>query len=450
MKAAWASRRHDAEILRLAVPALGALAIDPLVSLVDTAFVGRLGAVALGAVALGGVVFAVAFAVFNVLEYGVTPYVAHALGAGDRARAERMVSGALGVGVVVGLAVAVGLWFAAVPLLRVLGAGPELVGAAVAYLRIRALALPAVLVAMAAHGAYRGFQDTRTPLVVTGVANLVNVVLDPLLIFGAGWGVSGAAAASAIAQGLAAAVFLVLVQARRGSGLGIRWRRPDPEALGSLWGAGRALVLRTAALLAVFTAAAAVAARVSTTALAAHQVVVQLWLFLALVLDALAIAAQALVARALGAGDPSEARALADRLVALGVTAGFVLAAGLGGVAPWIGGWFTDDRAVVAAIGAVYPFVVGMQPLNGAVFVWDGVAMGAEAFGYLAVTTAASALPALALLGLVIPMDLGLAGVWWAIVAMMALRAIALASWRRRGLLAVPGDHDPGSRGVGG
>ena len=428
------TRRHDREILRLAVPALGALAVDPLVSLVDTAFVGRLGAEALAAVALAGAVFAISFALFNFLEYGVTPYVAAALAAGDRRRAGRFVLGALIVGVGAGTVVAVAVAGAAVWILRTLGAGPEVIDAAVSYLRIRAVALPAVMVAMVGHGAFRGAQDTRTPMVVTAGFNLVNVLADPLLIFGLGMGVVGAAVATAVAQVFGAAWFLLLMV--RSEVLSIRWVWPGRDALAPLWGAGRALVVRTGALLATLTIATAVAARVGTAAVAAHQIAMQLWLFLALSLDALAIAGQAMVAKALGEGARSEAKSIADRLLLFGGAAGTVLTVALLAVRPWLGGWFTTDAGVLSAFAAIYGFLALMQPLNGLVFVWDGVAIGAEAYGFLAVGTVAAGIVAVGLLALVIPLGLGLAGVWWAIVAMMVVRAVFLAWWHVHGPLA--------------
>jgi len=429
-------RRYDAEIARLAVPALGALAVDPIVSLVDTAFVGRLGATALAAVALAGAVFAVSFALFNFLEYGVTPYVAGALGAGDPEAADRFAIGALGVGAGAGIVVAIGLIVAAVPVLHVLGAGRDVLEPAVAYLRIRATALPAVMIAMVGHGTFRGHRDTATPMIVTAAFNLVNLVLDPLLIFGAGLGVAGAAIATAVAQWIGGVWFLVLLLRRGGRGLGIRLEWPGRAAFAPLWGAGRALVLRTGALLAMFTAATAVAARVGTIAVAAHQIAVQLWFFLALALDALAIAAQAMVADALGGARRDEAREVADRLLLLGGAAGIVVAVALVSVAPWVGRWFTSDVAVLAAFGAVYPFVILMQPINGLVFVWDGIAIGAGAFGFLAGSTVAATLGAGIILGAVLPLGWGLAGVWWALAAMMVLRALTLAWWHRHGALA--------------
>ncbi len=425
------ARPVDREIVRLALPALGALAADPLVSLVDTAFVGRLGADELGALGVATAVFVVAFFVFNFLAYGTTPLVAQAVGRGDREDAGRTVVAALLTAAVLGVAVVAVLETAAVPILDLLGARGEVAAGALTYLRIRALAAPAVLVVLAGHGAFRGYQDTRTPMIVTLALSALNLALDPLLIFGAGWGIAGAAWATVIAQWAAAGVFGWLLLAARREQLGIALRLPGLARVRDFLSVGRDLVVRTAALVATVTLATAVATRVGTLAVAAHQVAFQVWAFLGFVIDSLAIAGQALTGRHLGAAAPEAARATARRLIGWGLGGGVALAmlmAALGGVLP---GWFSDDPAVVDRVRGVYLFVVLMQPLNAFVFVLDGVLMGAAAFRYLAVSTVAAALAAAAVLLVVVPQGWGLAGVWWGITAMIAVRAAAQAWWWR-------------------
>ncbi len=433
-----AARALDRDIVALALPALGALAADPLVSLVDTAFVGRLGAAELGALGVASAVFAVAFFVFNFLAYGTTPLVARAIGAGDREEAGRIVVAALATAGLLGVATLIVLEAAAVPVLALMGATGDVADAALAYLRIRALAIPAVLVALAGHGAFRGYQDTRTPMVVALGLSTVNLVLDPLLIFGAGWGIAGAAWATVVAQWAGAAAFLVLLLGKRRTRLGIALVAPGLVRVRRFFSIGRDLVVRTAALVATLTLATAVATRVGTVAVAAHQVTVQLWVFLALVIDALAIAAQALMGRYLGEGSPATARAAATRLFGWGLAGGLLLSGvmlALGGVLP---GWFSDDADVAARVREVYPFVVLMQPLNALVFVGDGVVMGVAGFRYLAGATVAAGLAAAGVLAAVLPLDWGLAGVWWGITAMMAVRAGALGWWWRSPRTALP------------
>ena len=324
------SRSHDRQILRLAIPALGALAADPLVSLVDTAFVGRLGSTELGALGVNAAVFAVAFALFNFLAYGTTPLIAAAWGRGDREAASRVVTQAIGFALVIGAAATMFLEVMWQPVLKAMQAGPDLLQPAGEYLRIRALAAPAVLLVTVGHGAYRGMQDTRTPFLVTIGLNLINLVGDPLLIFVAGWGLRGAAVATVVAQWTGAVWFLVLLNKRR-QVLGLPVHVPRLSEFRQLATVGSELIARTAGLLAVFTVATAVAARAGTATVAAHQIAAQVWLFLALVLDSLAIAGQALVGRYLGAGEVGHARAASNRMLQWGFGLGAIL-----GVVFWL------------------------------------------------------------------------------------------------------------------
>lgn len=427
--AAFARRgRHDREIGALALPALGSLVADPLLSLVDTAFVARLGTTALGALGVSAAVFGVAFWVFNFLEYGTTAAVAHAVGAGDAGRARRAGATAVVAAGAFGLVAVVLLESFTGPILSAMGASDDVYPEALAYLRIRALAVPAVLLIRAGHGTYRGFQDTRTPFAVTIGLNLVNLALDPLLIFGAGWGVAGAAWATVIAQWGGAAAFLVMLGRTRGPSL--RGARPASSEVRAFLTVGRDLVIRTGSLLAVMTAATAVAARISDAAIAAHQVLYQTWTFLALAVDALAVAGQAMVGRFLGAGDRDSAAGAADRLAALGLLVGGVLAVGVAAVAGLLPVWFAEDPEVAAAISSAVWLLAATQPIGALVFVWDGVYMGAGDFRYLAGAMVASAAVGGALLALVLPLGWGLPGVWWSILGLLVARVITLA-WRR-------------------
>ena len=443
---AFSRSPYDREIAHLAIPALGALAVDPLVSLVDTAYVGRLGAEALASLAVATAVFTLAFAMFNFLAYGTTPLVAGAIGRGDLPSAGRLTVNGLIIGAILGVASALLLALTATPVLEVMGATTATLPGARDYLVVRSLALPAVMIITVGHGAFRGYQDTRTPLYVTLGLNAVNLVLDPIFIFGLGAGLVGAAWATVIAQWTGALAFLALFWLGRAR-LGIKAGRPGRDELRMLLGAGRPLVIRTLALLGTLTLATAVAARVGTVAVAAYQVLAQLWLFLSLVVDALAIAAQAMIGKSVGAASV-DAREIANRLLILGLGIGFALAAFMALAAPWLTQLFTDDPAVIAAIKSAYVFVVVMQPLNAVVFVWDGIVIGATDFGYLAVSMVLAAVMSSAVLLAVVPQGWGLAGVWWGLVVLMATRALTLLAWHLRGPLSVAPDPSPSSPGA--
>lgn len=419
---------RDREIVGLALPAMAALAADPLLSLVDTALVGRLGAVPLAALGVSVALFTLAFFGFNFLTYGTTAEVARLRGAGRPAEASVYALQALWLAVALGLTATIVLEAAAPLLLTAMGATGEVADSAEVYLRIRALALIPMLVVLVGHGAFRGCKDMRTPLWITVTVNLANAVLSWALVYPAGLGIAGAAWGTLLAQTAGAVTFLVLGRRR----FDPPDRRIEPAAMRRIAGISRDLFLRTAALLSGLLVSTAVAARMGTVTVAAHQIARELWTMLTLVQDGFAIAGQAMIGTALGAGMIAEARGMALRLVGWGTGFGFVVGGGylaLSGVLP---GVFTTDPEVLAAVGAVWVLVALLQPIGGVVFVLDGILMGAGDFRFLWWSTA------LASLGGLVPVCLaalrygwGLTGIWYGMIVMMVARAV-LTVWRLR------------------
>jgi len=424
--------RHPADksILALGVPALAALAADPLYSLVDTAFVGNLGAAELGAVAVGTAAFTASFWLFSFLAYGVTPRVARFVGAGDDRNAARIgvqaVLMALFFGAVVTL---LGVVFAG-PIVRLLGAGPGIQDLAESYLRIRVLSATAVLLAQVGHGWLRGAQDTRTPMYIAVGGALLNVVFDYLLIYTFGMGVQGAAWATVVGQYLAAGCFLLILTRRFGRG-GAPWRF-EREVAAGLMKIGADLVVRTGSLLGAMTLATAAAARMSLGSLGAWQITMQLFLFLSLVLDSVAIAAQALVGKHLGAGTRAEARAVSVRLMEWGLLIG--LAAGL---ALYLGraalaSVFSNDAAVVASAASLIAWLAVVQPLSALAFTLDGILIGASDTRFLAKSMVVSSLAYAVVSVLAMNLGWGTAGLAAGATLWLALRT-ATTGWRWRG-----------------
>ena len=419
----------DREILGLALPALGALAIDPLLTLADTAFVATLGTVELAALGVDTAILGFAFFAFNFLAYVVTPLVARALGQGRVEEARRWVGDALVLALTLGLLVSVALELAAPLLVDLMGATPDVADPAVGYLRIRALATPAVLVVTAGHGAFRGHKDTRTPLKVALGVNLLNLVLDPLMIFGLGWGLEGAAIATVIAQYLGAAWFIRLMVAREMAS------RPRGliEALPSLLALGRngaLLTMRTGLLLGSFTIAAAVATRLGPEEIAAHQLVAQVFLLTALLADSFAIAAQAMVGETAARGEMETLDALNRRLVGWGAVAGLILMVGVA-VGRFGLGAITSD-AVVAdlAIGAG-GVVALIEPVAAVLFVADGIFLGLLALGTMVVSTGLGAVVAVGLM-LATPLGDTVNGIWSALAVMLVVRGVVFLIGYRR------------------
>ncbi len=422
-------RQLDRRIFALAVPAVGALAADPLLSLVDTAFVAGLGPSALAALGVTSAIFGFAFVLFNFLAYATTPLVARAMGQGNSDEARLLVGRALFLAVTIGVASAALLVVFAEPLVRVMQAGPEVIDPAVSYLRIRALAAPAVLIVTAGHGAFRGLQNTRTPLLVALLANLINLVLDPILIYGFGLGVAGAAIASAVAQ-YAAAGWLWTKLRRR---LGHVHAGPGPFGhLRPLLTTGGILTMRTLLLVLTMALGTAAAASIGTPELAAHQVVRETWFLTAMMTDGLAIAAQALVAEHLGRRDEVTIDLINRRLLWWGLLAGLVVAMAWLAGAPLLAAGFAPTPEIGGLIVGASRIAGFLAPAAALVWVLDGILMGRMALKGLVASTGSGLAAGAIVFFLTGRYGWGLPGVWWGMAAMILARLLILfLSWHR-------------------
>jgi putative MATE family efflux protein len=425
-------------VLALAAPALVVLAAEPLYLLVDTAVVGHLGAVALAGLAVGGGLLAWAGALLNFLAYGTTARAARLAGAGNRAGAVAEGVQASWLALVLGLAVLVLFQLLAGPLTRLLaGSAGPVAQAGETWLRIASFGLPLLLLSLAGNGWLRGVQELHKPVRYVLAGSLVSLVLCPVLVFPVGLGLPGSAIANVAGQTVGAALFL---RALRREGVSLR---PRPAAIRAQLGIGRDLLLRATVLQLSFLVAAGVVAREGTAALGAHQIALQLFFFLALVLDAYAIAAQTLVGHALGAERPDEARATARRVTFWGLGTGVLIAVVLVVLRDVLPPLFSSDPAVLEQAAVVWWFLALMQPLAGVVFALDGVLMGAGDVGYLRTVTIGSALLGFLPLSLLShPMGWGLAGVWTGLDLFIALRLVAVLArvagrrWLSAGVVA--------------
>lgn len=417
-------------MLALALPALGALVAEPVLLLTDAAIIGRTGgADALAGLAAGGAVLTAVVGACVFLAYATTAAVSRLLGAGDlRGALAQGVDGAW-LALALGVPLAALGWWAAPEVVRALDTPAAAVPEAVAYLRWSLPGLPSMLVVLAGTGVLRGLQDTRTTLVVAVGGAAANLVLDVVLVVGLDRGLAGAGLGTSLAQtAMALVLAAVVVRGARRHGVALRPRWAGMRRSGR---AGAPLLVRTLCLRAALLVTTAVAGHLGVVALASHQLALSVWSLLALALDAVAIAAQALVGRALGASDLDGARALLRALVRWGVGAGAVFGALVLAAAPWLPRIFTTDPGVRDATAAVLVVVALSQPLAGWVFVLDGVLMGAGDGRYLA---AASAVTLAVYAPLAVLVQLrgpeGAAGLLWLWVAFagafMAARAVTL------------------------
>ena len=420
--------RHDGEILRLAVPALGSLAAEPLYVLVDTAIVGHLGRSQLAALGIAATVLSALFAIFNFLQYGTTAQVARARGAGAETAAARLGVQALWLSLAFGVVVAAAVTLCAGPLVAAMGGEGTTAGYALTYLRIAALGLPAAFLALGAPGYLRGVSDLRTPLLVVVAGNVLNLALELLFVYGLDWGIRGSAWGTVIAQAAMGVAFVVVVL-RRAGGVEVR---PHLALARRLLSVGRWIFVRTTALMSSFVLAGAVASRVGVAALAAHQIAFQLWIFLALVLDAVAIAGQIIVGRELGAGRADQAYDASARMIWLSVVLGLVFSAVLLAGVTVIPRAFTGDASVLSEAHALWPIFALTLPFSGAVFALDGILIGAGDGPYLAGSMLAAFAVCAAVLGGVLVAGGGIREVWLAIAVLVAVRLATMAARFRR------------------
>jgi putative MATE family efflux protein len=374
--------QHDVEILRLAVPAFGALVAEPLFLFADSAIVGRLGTAPLGGLGVAGQALTTLVGVSIFLAYGTTAAVARQLGAGNRRAAIRQGIDGLWLAAIIGVVVIAVCWPLSPLIAGAFGGSAEVTHQATIYLQISLLGAPSMLIVLAGTGVLRGLQDTRTPLVVAVAANLVNVALNALLVLGLHWGIAGSAWGTVAAQTAAAVAYLAMVA--RGAQRARVPLSPDLTGLRAAAITGASLVVRTVALQAVLVVVTAIAARQGNAAIAAHQIAFRAWTLIAFALDAIAIAGQAITGRYLGAGDVAGARSATNRMIGWGAIYGVVFALILIATIPVLPGVFAAAPDVRRMLLPVLLVAAAQQPIAGVVFVLDGVLIGAGDQDYLA------------------------------------------------------------------
>ncbi|MFE2262167.1 MATE family efflux transporter [Streptomyces griseosporeus] len=432
-----ARRRHDREIVALAVPAFGALVAEPLFVMADSAIVGHLGTSQLAGLGVASALLTTAVSVFVFLAYATTAAVARRVGAGDLPAAIRQGMDGIWLALLLGAAVIAVTLPAAPGLVDLFGASSTAAPYATTYLRISSLGIPAMLVVLAATGVLRGLQDTRTPLYVAIAGFVANAALNAGLVYGADLGIAGSAWGTVIAQcGMAAVYLTVVVRGARRHGASLR---PDAAGIRASAQAGVPLLVRTLSLRAILMIATAVAARLGDADIAAHQIILSLWSLLAFALDAIAIAGQAIIGRYLGAGDAQGARDACRRMVEWGIAVGVVLGVLVVLARPLFLPLFTSDSAVTDAALPALVIVALSQPVSGIVFVLDGVLMGAGDGPYLAwamLITLAVFTP----VALLVPtLGGGLTALWAAMTLMMLVRMVTLWLRSRSGRWLVTG-----------
>ncbi|MEY8577523.1 MATE family efflux transporter [Corynebacteriaceae bacterium 6-324] len=408
------------KVFGLALPALGVLAAMPLYLLLDTAVVGRLGAEQLAALGAAAAVQSVVTTQLTFLSYGTTARSSRLFGSGKKDEAVAEGVQATYVALIVGFALACVMWLFGGQIALWMTGNPETAELTAAWLHVAALAIPITLVEMAGNGWLRGIQDTKKPLYFTLAGLIPGAIAVPIFVHF--WGLVGSAWANVLGMGIIAVLFLLeLKKQHTGS-----WRL-RPSVIKRQLVLGRDLIIRSASLQVAFLSAAAVAARFGTAPLAAHQVMLQIWNFLTLVLDSLAIAAQTLIGAALGAKSVDAARASGQKIIGYSVIFSGGLAAVFALGAAFIPPIFTNDEAVLEAMRIPWWIMIAMIVAGGVLFAIDGVLLGAGDAAFLRTITVGSVIVGF-LPGILIAyfLDLGLAGIWCGLAAFIGLRTIAV------------------------
>lgn len=433
-----AHRRLDREIFALAIPAFATLVAEPLLVIADSAIIGHVATQSLAGLGIAASVITLLQGLCIFLAYGTTATVARRLGAGDLKSALAGGLDGISLALIVGAGLAVGVGLLAGPIVGLFGVDDAVATEARKYLELMAIGFPFVLTMLAATGVLRGLQDTRTPLYVAIVMNVVNVALNLTLVMGLGWGIRGAAIGTVISQAAAGAVLggLVLRGARRND---VRWRW-NPTGILAAARAGGWLVLRTVGLQAALMTTTVVAAGMGAVSMAAHQIVNGLWMLLIMAMDAIAIAAQAIVGRYLGAGDAVTVRTLLVRMLAWATGIGAVAAVILWAAHPLYLPLFTPDAAVAGLVAQVLPVLAFVTLLAASVFVLDGILIGAGDLRYLALVSLVNLAVYVPLALLVAALDAGLVWLWIAYIGLTLSRLVTLGvrargdAWMRLGV----------------
>ena len=420
----------DRRILSIALPAMAALAADPIYDLCDTAILGHLGRDQLAGAATAGSILLTCSSVFIFLMFTTTAAVARSIGASREADADRYAVQVMWLAAAIGLALTAVLAPSGSTLISWFGARGAVRHNALTYFRISLVGIPAFLLTMAGAGVLRGRQNTRGVLALSVVGVSVNLVLEIVLIYGFGLGVGASAAGTVIARWLVAGCYLAgTVRRARSAGVSLA---PRPDQISEIGVEGSPLVIRTIALRGALSVGVAAAGRVGGVELAAYAIAFQIWSFLAYIADGLETAGQALIGYELGRHDRTAARTVGRRILRWAAGLGLVAAAIAALAAPWVGHLFTADDAVIEAATLSLWFVAATQPLNAVTFSLDGILVGAGDQRFLAVSMVGASVVYIGAVAVIRSLDGGLAGLWMAQVLFMACRLVALR-WRFAG-----------------
>lgn len=429
------------ELISLSLPALAGQAIDPIAQLMETAYIGRLGTLELASAGVSVVIFNIISKLFNIPLLSVaTSFVAEDManisgnasieitGNGNPFKAVYQrnqlssVSTALLLALGIGIFEALALYFGSGIFLRLIGVSPgnPTLVPAQKFLSLRAFGAPAVVLSLALQGIFRGFKDTKTPVICLGIGNLSAVFLFPLLMYYFRLGVAGAAISTVLSQYIGTLLMIwclnkraVLLPPKMGN-----------LQFGGYIKSGGFVLGRTLAVLTTMTLGTSMAARHGPVAMAAHQICMQVWLAVSLLTDALAVSGQALIASSLSRHEYKAVKEITHFVLKIGLLTGICLTAILGASFGSLATLFTQDIEVLQVVRTGVLFVSASQPFNALAYIFDGLHYGVSDFRYAAFSMMFVGAVSSAFL-VFSPSHFGLRGVWLGLTLFMALRVVA-------------------------
>ena len=426
--------QRDRQILQIALPSIVSNITVPLLGMVDVAIVGHMGSpVYIGAVAVGSMIFSLIYWLFGFLRMGSSGLTAQALGRRDLTEVTRLlvrsVSIALGIALLMIILQVPLKWL----MFWLIGPTPDVAPFASTYFNIVIWGAPASLALFCLMGWYIGMQNTRFPMLISIMQNVVNILASLTLVYGLGMKIEGVALGTVIAQyaGLLMAVGLLV----RYYGKILRGNQPasghSPHA--SLFKVNRDIFLRTLCLVAVNLFFTSAGARQGAVILSVNTVMMQLYLFFSYFMDGFAYAGEALGGKAYGAHNASAFHETLRRLWMwmLIVTSAYTLLYMMGG--HWIVALLTNEPQVLEA-SHEYLWWAWLIPAAGCVaFIWDGIFIGITATRGMLASSFFSALAFFAVYLLTVG-ALGNHGLWLAQIVYLAMRGILQTIWYRQKL----------------
>ncbi|XP_060193487.1 protein DETOXIFICATION 45, chloroplastic-like isoform X1 [Lycium barbarum] len=418
------------ELIMLSLPAIAGQAIEPLAQLMETAYIGRMGALELASAGISVSIFNIISKVFNIPLLSVaTSFVAEDISKyadEDSAAAERKalpsVSTALVLSAGIGLIEAVAMYLGSGPFLSIMGLSTDssMRIPAEYFLKLRALGAPAVVLYLAVQGIFRGFKDTRTPVICLGLGNLSAVFFFPILMYTFQLGITGAAISTVASQYIVA--ILMLWKLNKKTVLLL----PSIKNLhfGGYLKSGGFLLGRTLAAVLTVTLSTSMAARLGAIPMAAHQICLQVWLSASLLADAQAASGQALIASSFARKDYTRVKMITHEALKTGMATGVLLAIILGLSFPSFAKCFTTDSQVLDIVRSGLLFVSASQPLNALAYIFDGLHYGVSDFPYAAISMMIVGAISSVFLLYATPI-IGLPGVWSGLTIFMGLRCVA-------------------------